>query len=427
MLKSRYMSWWTRIKSVDKKVWSWSLYDWANSTFATTVMAGFFPIFFKEYWSQGTDPTLTTARLGTALSLSGFLLAVTSPLLGAMADHRGSKKWFLFTFTAIACLCCVALATVNSGDWFSAAFLYGIAMYGFYASAVFYDSLLPSVAPGKKANFASSLGYSLGYLGGGVLFLINIIMFQNPQLFGLESGTQAVKVAFVMVAVWWLLFSIPLFKNVPEPSSAQKSTGIVELTQISIKKLTKTAKEIWRIPSLRYFLLGYWLYIDGVYTVMTMAVDFGMSLGFNSSHLITALLLVQFIGFPCALLFSKIANRYGSRTPILICIGVYFIAVIGSSQMTHHLHFYALAAIVGMVQGGVQALSRSLFSQMIPEKSSGEYFGIYNLISKMASVFGPLLVGFGAYLTGNPRAGMLSLLVLFFLGAFFLRKVQEPA
>lgn len=403
------------------------MYDWANSAFATTVMAGFFPIFFQQYWSKGFDSTLTTARLGTVISIASFILACLSPLLGAMADHRGSKKLFCFLFLALGVLSCLFLAFIGEGAWLWAALFYGLAMIGFNASCVFYDSLLPSIAPGRLSEKASTLGFSLGYLGGGILFLVNVLMFKFPHWFGLPDGPTAIKASFATVSVWWAVFSIPLFKNVPEPKGVGTSTEpILELTRKSIGKIWATLKEVAKQPSLRYFLLAYWMYIDGVYTVITMAVDFGISIGFQPGDLITALLIVQFIGFPATLAYAKFAEKFGSRLPILVCLAVYSVTVILSSQMTDALHFYFLALVIGLVQGGVQALSRSLFSQMIPAHASGEYFGLYNLVGKFASIFGPLIVGFGTYLSGSHRIGMMGLLLLFVVGGTLLWRVTEP-
>jgi UMF1 family MFS transporter len=410
-----------------KKVYSWAIYDWANSAFATTVMAGFFPVFFKQYWSQGTDPTLTTARLGTAITLGSLLIAFISPFLGALADTRGHKKLFCFITMLIGAGATATLGFVPEGQWLWAVLVYGIAMMGFNSTGVFYDSLLPSVARGKDIHFASSLGYSLGYLGGGVLFVFNVLMYLKPHLFGLSSAVEGVKYSFFSVGIWWICFSIPLFRNVPEPQVGHDSQmSLWTATGRSVQSLWKTGQKIYEHKNLFYFLLAYWIYIDGVFTVMTMAVDFGMSIGFQASDLIAALLIVQFVGFPFALLFSQLAQKFGSRGPILVCLGVYAATVVFATQMTQPWHFYMLACIIGMVQGGVQALSRSLFTRMIPAKASGEYFGLFNLVGKFASIFGPTLVGWGAYLSGEPRMGMLGLLVLFGLGGTLLFLVEEP-
>lgn len=415
---------------IDKKIYSWAMYDWANSSFSTTVMAGFFPLFFKQFWSQGTDPTVSTMRLGNAVSIASLIIAILSPLLGAVADQSGSKKKLCFIFMSLGIFGTALLAWIPQGEWMSACIAYAIGMIGFTASGVFYDSLLPEIAPGNKANFASSLGYGLGYLGGGVLFTLNILMFLKPHLFGLRTddhGVQAIQFSFLTVAFWWALFSIPLFKNVPEHKSSQTTAKkwLHSITH-SLAQLKQTLVKIYQNKNVFYFLVAFWLYIDGVYTVITMAVDFGISIGFKSTDLITALLLVQYIGFPFALLFSQMAKWWGCKKPILICLSLYTVTVIIASQMSTPFHFYMLAVFVGMVQGGVQALSRSLFSQMIPAETSAEYFGLYNLVGKFASILGPAIVGWGAYLFRDSRMGILSLIILFIAGGMILLRVKEP-
>jgi len=408
----------------DKKVFSWALYDFANSAYATTVMAGFFPLFFQKYWSAGVESTVTTSRLGTAISLSSLVVALLSPMLGAVADLRSHKKLYTFLFMILGVVSCAALFFVGPGEWWPALLAYGVSMMAFNASCVFYDSLLPYVAEGRKMDYASSLGYAMGYLGGGILFLVNVIMLLFPEKFGLDGKEAAVKFSFLTVAVWWLIFTFPLMKNVPEPRSDFKGS-FGAMMSLSFGSLLKTLKDLIRHKNLFYFVVAYWLYIDGVYTVMTMAVDYGVALGLESQHLMIALLLTQFIGFPCAWAFGFVSPRWGLRKPILICIAAYSVTVVLSTQMSQVWHFYTLAAIIGMVQGGVQSLSRSFFAQMIPKESSGEYFGLFNLVGKFASILGPLIVGWTVYFTGQHQMGMMGLLILFVLGASLLWNVKE--
>ena len=410
---------------VDKKVFSWALYDWANSTCSTTVMAAFVPAFLTDYWSVGVEATITTARLGIANSATSVLVAVISPILGSMADQKGYKKLFCFLFMLMGVLACVWLAFIGKGDWLTALIAFGICMIGFNASLVFYDSLLPSVSTAQTSDYASSLGYSLGYLGGGLLFVVNILMCLKPNWFGLQDAVEGVKASFLSVALWWLIFSIPLFKNVPEPEFEKNKDTILKSLSTTHHRLLGTLKNILKDRNLTYFLFAFWLYIDGVYTVMTMAVDYGKALMIDNSAMMMALLLVQFLGFPFALLFSHMAKRWGCRTPILISIIVYAVAVVLATWMNESWHFYALASMIGIVQGGVQALSRSLFSRMIPQQNAGEYFALFNLVGKFAAILGPMIVAIGAYATGNPRFGMLGLLILFTIGGGLLFKVKE--
>lgn len=265
-----------------KQVFSWALYDWANSAFATTVMAGFFPVFFKNYWSHGTDPIITTARLGTAISISSFLIALMTPTLGVIADMRGFKKRFCFLFMLVGVMTCAWMSFIPLGDWTAAILAYGIGMMAFNASCVFYDALLPSVAKGHDMDYASALGFSMGYLGGGVLFAVNVVMYLKPEFFGLADGVQAVKFSFASVAVWWLVFSLPMARHVPEPRLEPRKENVLQLTMRSVQILVQTLRDLLKDRNLLFFLLAYWMYIDGVYTVMTMAVDFGISLGLEA-------------------------------------------------------------------------------------------------------------------------------------------------
>lgn len=408
----------------DKKVFSWALYDFGNSAYATTVMAGFFPLFFQKYWSAGADSALTTTRLGTAISVSSLLIALLSPVLGAVADLRAHKKLYIFIFMLLGAISCGSMFFIGQGEWWPAILAYGLSMMAFNASCVFYDSLLPYVAEGRRMDYASSLGYAMGYLGGGLLFLINVIMLLFPEKLGITGKEEAVKYSFLTVGVWWFVFTLPLMKNVPEPRSRFQGS-FAQMMGLSLNSLGRTIKALFQQKNLFYFVVAYWLYIDGVYTVMTMAVDYGVSLGLDSQHLMMALLITQFVGFPCAWAFGMVTPRWGLRRPILICISAYSLTVVLATQMSQDWHFYVLAIFIGMVQGGVQSLSRSFFARMIPREASGEYFGLFNLVGKFASILGPLVVGWTVYFTGQHQMGMLGLLVLFLLGGILLWKVRE--
>lgn len=417
------------LRQNDKKTISWALYDFGNSAFSTTVMAGFFPLFFKSYWSDGASAIDTTARLGTSISLASLIIALITPTLGAMADLTAKKKRFLFIFMVIGVLSTALLGTLGQGMWMQATLWYGLAMTAFSASSVFYDSLLPSLGKGTQLDYASSLGFSLGYLGGGLLFAVNVLMYLKPELFGIADGISAVKLSFFSVAVWWFVFSLPLAKNVPEPAihpSRMSEQGLWGLTLASIVQLKSTLADLAKNKNLLIFVIAYWLYIDGVYTVMTMAVDYGLSIGIESKHLIAALLVIQFIGFPCTYLFGIITDRFNCRKPILVCIVIYGIGVLAATQMKSIVHFYLLATMVGMVQGGVQSLSRSLFANLIPEEASGEYFGLFNLVGKFASILGPLLIAFFTTITRSSSLGIAGLVILFVSGGWLLTMVKEP-
>jgi Permeases of the major facilitator superfamily len=407
-----------------KKVLSWALYDWANSAFATAVMAGFFPLFFKQYWSTGQEPTTSTLRLGLANALASAFIMLIAPVIGAIADHGNAKKKFLLFFALLGITMTSALYFIAQGAWMIAAALYVAAVIGFFGANVFYDSLIVHVAQGRRLDTVSALGFGLGYLGGGLLFSLCVIMTLKPHLFGLADMSQAVRISFLLVATWWAVFSIPIFLFVREPVRA-KGGGAWSAVRSGLRELYATLHEIRTLKVVALFLIGYWLYIDGVDTVISMAVDYGLSLGLAANSLITALLITQFVGFPAALLFGKLGERMGAKRGILLAIGVYMITTVFGFFMTSEAEFYGLAVTIGLVQGGIQALSRSLYARIIPQTKSGEFFGFYNMLGKFAAVIGPLLMGLAGVLTGNPRYAILSLIVLFGTGAAFLFFVDE--
>ena len=406
-----------------KRVVSWALYDWANSAFATTVMAGFFPIFFEKYWSNPNNINDSTFYLGLSNSAGSLIVAALAPFLGAIADRGSAKKKFLFMFAFLGILMTGGLWMVGQGQWQLAALLYMVGSIGFAGGNVFYDSLLPSVSEKKKVDFVSSLGYSLGYIGGGILFLVNVLMYQYPQWFGIPDGTVAVKLSFLSVAVWWAIFSIPIFIYVPEPSSEPTIKFGEAITQGWLQ-LKRTFKEIKQMKIIGTFLLSYWLYMDGVDTIIRMAVKVGSSMGFEAGDMIIALLMVQFIGFPAALVFNWFASKIGPKNAVLIAIIFYTVGTCFAYFMTTRLHFFLLAGMIGLFQGGIQALSRSLFSRLVPEGKEGEFFGFYNMLGKFAAVFGPILLGTVTLVTGDVRIGLLSIVALFIAGGLILSRVD---
>lgn len=408
----------------DKKVIAWCMYDWANSAFATTVMAAFFPVYFKEYWSQGADVTESTAILGAANSLAGLLVALIAPILGAIADCGSYKKKFLIFFAYLGVLSTAALYMVHKGEWFLAAITYVLGTVGFSGSIIFYDSLLPSITDEKKIDFVSALGYATGYLGGGLLMLGNVFMFLSPNTFGLTDGSQAVKVSFVTVAIWWGVFTIPMMFFVPEPKRRQgKPFG--ESVRSGLKQVASTFRKVRHLKTVFLFLLAYWLYIDGVDTIVRMAVDYGKSIGFENKDLISAILIVQFVGFPCAIIFGRLGEKIGAKRAIFIAIGIYLLVVFWAITMNQKYEFYGLAVAIASVQGGIQALSRSFYSRIIPHDLAAEFYGFYNMLGKFAVILGPILIGLTGLIFGNPRAGIGSIAILFLLGGILLYFVDE--
>lgn len=378
----------------DKKaVWGWAMYDWANSAFATTVMAVFFPIFFKQFWSAGTDANMSTAQLGLGNSLASLLVALMAPILGAIADKGSLKKKFLIFFAYLGVLSTLALFMVQKGEWAWAIFIYIMGTIGFSGANIFYDSLLPSVAEEDKIDYISGFGFSMGYLGGGLLLLINVLMTLFPQKFGLADAGQAVRYAFVSVAIWWGFFTIFTILWVPETKNENSENAHANLIREGFRQLIDTFKKVRHLKTVFLFLLAYWLYIDGVDTVIRMAVDYGMSLGFETNDLIVAILMVQFIGFPAALAYGKLGQKWDARKAIFLAIAVYMLVTLWALMMTQKYEFYILACLVGLFQGGIQALSRSYYSRLIPKDQAAEYYGFYNMIGKFAAIIGPLLMG----------------------------------
>jgi UMF1 family MFS transporter len=427
-----------------KAIWGWALYDWANSAFATTVMAGFFPIFFKQYWSFGADVNVSTAQLGFGNSIASLIVAVMAPILGAIADKGSAKKKFLIFFTYLGVLMTAALFLVQKGQWVWAIFVYVMGIIGFSGANVFYDSLLPSVVGEEKIDYVSGLGFSMGYLGGGLLFLFNVLMTRMPQTFGLPDASTAVRFSFLSVTVWWGLFTFFTIFWVREKKVASVEKSSQSTVAAGFRQFAGTFKQIRHLKVIFLFLLAYWFYIDGVDTIIRMAVDYGLSIGFKSSDLIVALLIVQFVGFPAALVFGKLGELWSVRKSIFLAIAIYMCITIWGTMMTQKMEFYILAMVIGLVQGGIQALSRSYYSRLIPKNQVAEYYGFYNMLGKFAVIFGPALMGLVGLIVKRllmppsptpeqviavgqlaSRWGIGSILILFIIGATLFYFVDE--
>lgn len=414
-----------------KSIFAWTLYDWANSAFATTVMAGFFPLFFEYYWALEQGDILS--KLGFANSLASLIVAVLAPFLGAIADRMSGKKKFLFFFAYLGVIMTGGLWLLNAGMWAAAILFYVVGTIGFSGANVFYDALLPGIASKKKIDYVSSLGFAIGYIGGGVLFAVNVLMYVMPDLFGftqwvlLPNGSlienpTAIKLSFLSVAIWWAVFSIPIFIFVKEPQQKEK-VGFGKAIKQGLKQLGQTFKDIKALKWVLIFLVGYWFYIDGVDTVIRMAVAYGSELGFESSSLIIALLMVQFIAFPGTLAYNWFAKKIGIKWGIFVAILAYCGMVVFGFFMTKIWHFFLLAALIGPFQGGIQALSRSFYSRLTPASKSGEFFGFFNMLGKFAAVIGPFMMGAISDAT-TPRYGILSILILFIIGGALFMTVN---
>ncbi len=413
---------------LQKPVLAWALYDWANSAFATTVMAGFFPIFYS---SLSKDLSVADSQFwfNVTLALSGILVAIAAPVLGAIADAGNGRKKFLATFALLGIAMSAGLAWVHAGMWWVGLLLYGLGKIGFSGANVFYDTMLMEVAEEEDVDIVSGFGYALGYLGGGLLFALNVFMVLKPDVFGLADASAAVSVSFFSVALWWGLFSIPLLMMKQPSSSIELPTKTMSATlKQGFSELRSTFKNIRKYRVLLLFLLGYWLYIDGVGTIIKTAVFFGSRvLELPQESLITALLLTQFVAFPSALLFGWFGKRVGPRPGILIGLAVYIAVILYAWKwLQTGADFYNLAVAIGLVQGGVQSLSRSLYSRLVPPSSAAEFFGFYNMVGKFASILGPVLMTVSVLIVPGftERDSILSLLLLFVFGGLFIARLD---
>ncbi len=389
-------------------------------------MAGFFPTFFKQFWSAGGDATSSTVRLGVANAIAGLVIAILAPVLGAVADKGGRRKQFLLAWTLVGVTATAGMYFVAQGEWQWAAALLVVATMGFSGAIVFYDSMLLDVAEPHDFDRVSAFGFAAGYLGGGVLFTINVLMTLKPAWFGLDGAAQAVQLSFLTVALWWLLFSLPLLRDVqPRYAAPPLATGAA--IRAGLAELRDTLSHVRQYRPVVLFLVAYWFYIDAVNTIIKMAIDYGLSLGLPASGLLAALLLTQFVAFPAALAFGALGARIGAKRGILLGLVVYGAVTVYAYFLDTVQEFYAMAVVVGLVQGGVQSLSRSFFGQLVPPGKNAEFFGFYNMMGKFATVLGPLLIAVVAAITGDARASIISLLLLFAVGAVLLLRVPTRA
>ncbi len=386
-------------------------------------MAGFFPVFFKQFWASGLSATDSTFWLGVVNSVASLLIVVSAPLLGALADQLGAKKRFLLLFTVLGVLASGALFWLAQGQWGMALAVYLLGLLGFSGSNIFYDALLVDVAAPAEYERVSAFGYALGYLGGGLLFALNVVMTLRPGAFGFPGPAEAVQAAFLSVAVWWALFTLPVAIWVPDGAGSGQRTFGAALAG-ALAELSGVLGEVRRYRVTFLFLLAYWFYIDGVDTIVRMAVDYGLAIGFPADSLMVALLVTQFVGFPAALVFGRLGERWGTKRSILLAIGIYMLVILGAAGMDRVEEFYALAVAIGLVQGGIQALSRALFAGLVPVGRTAEYFGFFNMVGKFAAVLGPGLVAAAAALTGDSRLSLLPIMLLFLIGALLLWRVD---
>ncbi len=406
-----------------KEIFSWTMYDWANSAFATTIMAAVLPIFYYDVAAKNLDRTDATSYYGYSQSIAMVLVALLAPVLGTLADYSNSKKKFLRFFAYMGILASILLAFTGEGDYLPVSVLLIIGTIGFSGGNVFYDAFLPEIAPPEDIDKVSARGYAFGYIGGGLLLLINLAMILKPGMFGIPNTLIATRISFATVGVWWFVFSLPFFKNVEEKVIVKREmTG--SPVNIALKRLKETFTEINQYKNLLIFLIAFWLYNDGISTIIKMATIYGRDIGIGSNDLIAALLITQFVGIPFAFLFGWLASKINPKRSLFIALFIYVIIIIFGYFMQTALHFYILAVTVGFVQGGSQALSRSIFGSMIPENRHAEFYGFYGISAKFSAIFGPFVFALVGQLTGSSRLGIVSLLIFFIVGIFLLTKVD---
>ncbi len=401
------------------------MYDWANSAFATTIMAAVLPVFYSSVAAVGLTKTQATSYWGYTNTIGMLIIALSAPLLGAIADHSGTRKRFLGVFALVGIVFTGLLVLISTGDWLMASILYIFARVGFAGANIFYDSLLPHVAGRDKMDRVSTLGYALGYLGGGLLLSINLAMILRPSFFHIPDPQWSSRFSFLSVAIWWGIFSVPIFKNVKEPEAIPFIGESKKRLKAGFQRLWKTFREIRRFKEAFKFLIAFWIYNDGIGTIIIMAVIFGTEIGIAHGHLIGAILAVQFIGVPFSILFGRLAKLIGAKISILIGLVLYTAIAIGGYFIYDPLHFWMLAILVGFVQGGTQALSRSLYGRLIPRDRSAEFFGFYDISSKFSGIIGPMLFGIVGQITGSSRLGIIALVIFFIGGGVVLTFVNE--
>ena len=413
------------------------MYDWAASAMQTTVMVAVFPIYFVKVAGHGLPEGGATQRLAAINSIALVVIALLSPVLGAMSDYGGSKKRFLAAFMLVGVAAVAGMWLVHTGNVGLASWLFVLSLIGVAGSFVFYESLLPHIARGPEIDRVSTAGYALGYVGGGILLALNLAWIQQPAWFGLPAGpgldesaaTLPARLAFVSVAVWWVLFSIPLFRRVPEPPARLESdeTRGQSAIRVAFVRLGETFRELRGYRQAFLMLLAFLIYNDGIQTIIKMATAYGTELGIGQSALIGAIVLVQFVGIPCSFLFGALAGRIGAKPALFLGLAAYTVISVLGYYMRTATHFYLLAGLVGVVQGGTQALSRSLFASMIPPHKSGEFFGFFSVFEKFAGIFGPLIFAGTIAATGSSRNAILSVIGFFAVGGAILMLVNVDA
>ncbi len=409
---------------IHRPQWAWAIYDAANSAYALCILAGLYPILFVGYWGDGLTEAQATSYQTFSVSAAGFVLAIAAPFLGALAENWGGRKRLLAVATLTGATATALYALPGKGDWPLVIPVYVLATFSFYSAILFYDSLLPTVAKPEERHRLSGIGYACGYFGSVLLFIVLTIgMISNHEVFGFGSASEATRVGFLIVGLWWFILALPLFLIVKEPD--RPKTPIAQAIHASFAGLKATALQIWRTPRIFWFLLAYWFYIDGVHTLITTATGFGKSMGLDDQSLLLALIVVQVTGIFSAFGMGLAGAKFGPRKVIGVMLVLYIaVAVIASRLTTEPWDFllfqmppvYLMALLIGIAQGGVQVLSRSYYSNLVPPDQAAAFFGFYNMLGRSAAVVGPLLAGAVTLVSGDPRTGIVSVGGLFIIG-----------
>lgn len=404
---------------------SWALYDWGSSAYSIIITTAVFPLFYKAAATDaGVGLADSTAYLSYTIAIFTFILAMLGPLLGTIADYEGMKKKFFTVFFLLGTVSTAMLAFVPEGQWLWLLICYVFAALGATGANLFYDAFIVDVTTEKRMNRVSAFGYGLGYIGSTIPFALAILIILLAQNEVLPlSVTNASRLAFLITAVWWILFSIPLFRHVKQQHFIKREANPVVQ---SFRRLNKTIREIRQYRALFLFLIAYFFYIDGVGTIISLSTAYGTDLGLSATSLLIVLFATQVVAAPFAILYGKLADRFTGKKMLYVGIFVYIIVCIYAVFIETIMDFWILAMLVATSQGGIQALSRSYFGKLVPKQNANEFFGFYNIFGKFAAITGPLLVGVTSQVTGNSSLGVLSLVVLFIIGLVVLIFVPEP-
>lgn len=414
---------WQKIPGMQRpELRAWALYDWGNSAFATIMMTAVLPIYFADVAAADLPANMRTATWGYTTSAALVFISILGPVLGNIADSSGRRLRMLALFTGLGVVASGLMAMVGQGDWLLASLLFVAGNIGFAGGEIFYEALLPHICSRDEVNRVSTTGFALGYLGGGVLLAISLVLIQMPETFGLADAGVAVRLSFIAVALWWGFFSVPLFRRIREPARPDHphAAGIIP----AFRQLWKTLKEITRYRDAFLFLVAFWAYSDGIGTIIKMATVYGKEVGIGTSDMIGAILFVQFFGIPCAFFFGWLGDKWGEKKGLYLTLVVYTLITVLAWFMTTGWQFWILAGGIGFVQGGAQALSRSIYSRLIPAKRSAEFFGFYSASSRFAGIIGPLAFGLMGQFGGGGRNAVIMVAFLFIAGMLLLAGVD---